>query len=153
MFDDQPIFGQYCTLASQFYCLCWRAALERQQYLVKLFVYSLWPQTVPQANFEVWIPASSTSWFCARCIYLKPCCVMLPLTCGMHENYWKQLCFSCTWQETMCILYFWLNYSLSINSKLNRAFWCFGRTDLCCTGSSTIYLKKISGSLINYISR
>ena len=31
---------------------CWRAALQRQQYLIKLFVYGLWPQAlhVPQAK-------------------------------------------------------------------------------------------------------
>ena len=29
---------------------CWRAALQRKQYLIKLFVYGLWPQALPQAK-------------------------------------------------------------------------------------------------------
>ena len=28
----------------------WRAALQRQQYVLKLFVYGLWPQALPQAK-------------------------------------------------------------------------------------------------------
>ena len=50
---------------------CWGAALQMQQYLIKLFVYGLWPQALPQAKtvmFEHQPTCTCQLYECAKCI-------------------------------------------------------------------------------------
>ena len=74
---------------------------------------------------------------------------MLPFICGMYENYFALLISGKKPYILTLIHYFWLYYSLNIQNftVVSEHFDVLTGQDLCCTGSLTVYSKKLAGAL------